>query len=301
MFKESEQTDQKVLVTGATGQLGGSVCRFLEEAGIQFLAVDKVPVIQPDFPMKVVDLLDREACKHILEGVNVLAHFANHSNWDKGSPQKVYSENVTMNMNLFQAAADMGCEYIIFSSTIQVFTGELPIRDRYGQDILLPYLPIDSYMPAIPRNSYALSKQATESMLKYFSATKGMTCVAIRYPWLLGSHLLKKAMDQGGIKRGKCYDGYAYLPLFSAAEVAIKAMTAELDGYHQYFVASKDNLEQRPVQELIKENLSHLPCNKPIEEMDSLVDCAIVEAELGWKQPQSLAESFQKYKMMEEM
>ena len=113
------------------------------------------------------------------------------------------------------------------------------------------------------------------------------------------STLLQKAVENRGFKRGRCIDGFVYLPLHSAAEVAIKAMTANLNGYHQYFVASKDNLEQRPAKEVIEEQLSHIPCKKPIKEMDSLVDCVQVEAALGWKQPQSLMESFQTQRVFE--
>ena len=71
---------------------------------------------------------------------------------------------------------------------------------------------MDSEMPAIPRNAYAMSKQASEHLLQYFSKNKGMTCISIRYPWLLNADLLSKAKAQGGIRRGKCHDGYAYPP-----------------------------------------------------------------------------------------
>lgn len=36
-------------------------------------------------------------------------------------------------------------------------------------------------------------------------------------------------------------------------------------------------------------------CKKLMEAMDSLVDCTPAELELGWKQPNSLAESYEKY------
>ena len=290
-----------VLVTGAAGRLGSCVCRLLGEAGVEFLAVDKVSGDQAEYPVKVVDLLDWETCDELLEGIDVLAHFANHTKWDSKKPQEVFNENTSMNMNLFQAAANAGCRRIVFSSSIQVFSGQLPTDDRDAHEIVLPYIPIDSDMPVFARNSYALSKQTAENMLKYFSVTRGMTCIAIRYPLLLDSKLLIKAKEQEGIERGKCYDGFAYLPIGSAAEAAVRAMTAELDGYRQYFVASKDNLEQRSAREVIEEQLSDLHRNKPIEEMDSLVDCSKVESELGWKQPNSLEESFAKYARYKEV
>ncbi len=285
----------KVLVTGASGRLGSCVCRMIYEAGVEFLAVDKVADDGADYPVEVVDLLDWQSCVDLLEGVDVLAHFANHANWNSGNPQEVYNENGQMNMNLFQAAANFGCKRIVFSSSVQVLDGQLPVKDRTQHPNFLPYIPMDSDMPSIPRNCYGLSKQSAENALEYFSETAGMICVVIRYPLLVDSQTLKSAIENGGLYRGNCYDGFAYLPVYSGAEAAVKAMTAELDGYHCYFVASKDNLEQRPALEIIKEELSQLPCHKPLDEMDSLVDCSKVEAELGWEQPKSMAESFEKY------
>ena len=66
-------------------------------------------------------------------------------------------------------------------------------------------------------------------------------------------------------------------------------------------MASKDNLEQRPAREVIAEQLSHLPRKEAFEPMDSLVDCSLVEAELGWQQPNSLEEAFEKYVQKEDI
>lgn len=285
----------KVLVTGAAGRLGSCVCRLLTEAKIEFLAVDKYPDEQAEYPVRVVDLLDGDACSELLKGVDVLVHFANHTNCKSDTPEEVYGENGTMNMNLFQSAANAGCKRIVFASSVQVLDGQLPLGDRSQHPNFLPYIPMDSDMPAIPRNAYALSKQAAESALEYFSQNRGMTCVVIRFPLLMDSLMLKATVKNGGMGKVNCYDGFTYLPIYSGAEAVLKAMTAELEGYHCYFVASKDNLEQRSTIEVIESELAHLPCKKPIGEMDSLVDCSKVEAELGWTQPRSLDESYKQY------
>jgi len=284
-----------VLVTGAAGQLGNQVCRLLQDRGTSFVATDKASSDRTEFPIRKVDLLDWESCQSLLEGADVLIHLANHAAWNSPFPQQMLNANTTMNQNLFQAAADAGCRRIVFSSSIQMCDGQLSIADRSAHEIAIPYIPMDSDMPAIVRNAYALSKHLAEETLKYYAETKGLTCVSIRYPWLLDFETLKRAAKEGGIERGNCYDCYAYLPLDSAAEVAVKAAVAELDGYRQYFVASKDNLEQRKVRDLIQEQLSHVPCRKPMEEMDSLVDCSKAEEQLGWKQPRSLDGSWAKF------
>lgn len=291
----------KVLVTGAAGRLGSCVCQILRGQGIPFVAVDRVSAEGADYPIEIADLLDWESCNRLSQGIDVLIHLANHTNWDSTSPEKLYADNTKMNINLFQAAAYAGCRRIVFSSSIQVIDGQLPVKDRMQHPLYLPYLPMDSDMPAIPRNSYGLSKEAGEKALKYFAVTEAMTCVAIRFPLMVDSLMMKTMVENGGMERGNPYDGFAYLPVYSGAEATVMAATARLDGYHCYFVASKDNLEQRPATVVIAEGLTHLPCKQSIEVIDSLVDCTIVEEELGWSQPKSLKESYEKYKAFKEV
>ncbi len=285
----------KVLVTGASGRLGSNLCRLLLAENVNFLAVDKVSDPDASYPVGLADLRDLDQCKDLFNGVGVIAHFANHASFDRGSVEEVYNDNVTMNMNLFQSAANAGCKRIIFSSSIQVFDGQLPVRDRAIQENVLPYLPMDSEMPPCPRNSYALSKLAAENALSYFSDTTGITAIVFRFPLLVDATMMKDALAQGGMLRGNAYDGFAYLPVYSAAEAVVKAMSAKVAGCKKYFVASKDNLEQRPAREIIDEEMPNLALNLPIERIDSLVDCSRVETELGWQQPNSMAESVERF------
>ena len=286
----------KILVTGASGRLGSCVCRLLKDSKADFVAVDKFPNEKADYPIALADLADWEACQRLLNGVDTLVHLANFSNFDSAPSETLYSVNVTMNMNLFQAAANADCRRIIFASSIQVLDGQLPTMDRSKQENVLSYIPVDSEAPPVPRNAYALSKQAAENMLSYFADTEGLSCIAFRFPLLVDWEFMRKVRESGGLKRGNAYDLFAYLPVYSAAEAVVKATTAEIEGYHNYFIASKDNLEKTPAREIAAQELSHLPCKRPIEEMDSLVDCSKVEVELGWSQPQSVAESCEKYR-----
>ena len=110
-----------VLVTGAAGRLGSCVCRLLDELGMTFTAVDCVSDVEAAYSVKIVDLLDWEACEELLKEIDVLIHFASNTKWDSDSPQDVLKENTSMDMNLFQAAANSGCSRIIFSSSINCF------------------------------------------------------------------------------------------------------------------------------------------------------------------------------------
>ncbi len=129
----------RITLTGAAGKLGSHVCRQLVDAGHTVRATDRF--YRRDLPVRLemADLLRPEDAYELLEGVEALVHLANHPHFHGNDSQLVFNENVTMNMNIFQAARDVGVQKIVFSSSVQVMSGQRP-----------PYLPFDSSTPAHP-------------------------------------------------------------------------------------------------------------------------------------------------------
>ena len=121
---------QRVLVTGAAGRLGRAVVTTLHEAGFDVVAADQTYNRELPVRTHVVDLRDPLSLYSIIEGCEAVAHLANHPNAYAGpSPQQLYADNVAMDMNVFQAAVDVGARKLIFASSVQVFAGE-----RHGED-----------------------------------------------------------------------------------------------------------------------------------------------------------------------
>lgn len=273
----------KVVVTGAAGKFGTVVCKQLRADGTEFLAIDKEAKTDL-YDIEVVDLLDAKATQRALKGADAVVHLGNHTDWHDASPQVVFNENVSMNMNVFQAAADKGLKRIIFASSIQAISGELPVMKRENQTLVVPSFPMDSDMPLHPRNPYALSKVLSERMLDYFSETFEMTCVSIRYPWLIsvdGMSEAKKWVEGSE----NVYDGFAYLDFESAADLICRCLSADLSGHRSYFPASKDPLNEMTVNEVATQFMDGLELRKNLNEMDTLVDCSMIEREIGWRQP----------------
>ena len=110
----------RVLVTGAAGRLGWHTVGHLLKAGHEVVATDVE--YRNDMPVKLIvaDLLDRIGAYRLVDGCDALVHLGNHPNQHAISPdQRLYSENVTMTMNIVQAALDSGIRKIVFSSSIQ--------------------------------------------------------------------------------------------------------------------------------------------------------------------------------------
>ena len=270
----------KITLTGASGRLGAIVCRKLVEAGHDVHAVDKV--YRADLParIEVVDLLQREHCYRLLDGAEALVHLANHPNAQSGDPQRVFGENMTMNMNIFQAAAHLGVKHVVFASSVQVLSGPLA-ADETGT--IPAYLPLDGNAPAHPGNTYALSKALTESMLAYFVRQAApLRGVAIRFPGIMhrlgpNNRIWAPPSDAHLLK-----EGFAFLHAEDAASLVAVVVAADLPGFRTYFPSARGDLLGKPTPDLIRELYPNVPLRKPLEQIDSLVDLSALERETGW-------------------
>ena len=169
----------KVLLTGAAGHVGSAIHRALLDAGFDLRATDRK--YRRGQPGKVVidNLLNRDAAYRLLEDVETVVHVANHPSTWSGDAQTVFNDNMTMNLNLFEAAHQMGVRKIIFTSSVQVFSGDRGADPESVSE--LAYLPLDGDVPANPGNYYAQSKHFSELLLQSY-ARKGMSAVAVRPP-----------------------------------------------------------------------------------------------------------------------
>ncbi len=270
-----------VTLTGAAGRVGSAVCRHLVTAGHTVKAVDRT--YRKDLPVavKLLDLLRREDAYEALEGAEFLVHLANHPVSQPRESQRILNENVAMNMNVFQAAAEMGIRRIVFASSVQAFAHSQPLRQP--NCTLPPYLPLDGYVPDNPGNPYALSKVLTERMLQYFAAEYAdMSCVALRLPHMLSADWSPAQRTQFA-NRGAVHEGFTFLDTNDAGALMVALAAAKLEsGYRCYFPAARLPANGRPIADLLREFYPQVPLRKPADRMDSLVDLSELERDTGW-------------------
>jgi dihydroflavonol-4-reductase len=113
----------KVLVTGATGFVGGAVVRSLVKIGIDVRVLARAGADLQNIQNLAVervegDLRDPASLHTSLTGCRQLYHIAAHyALWAK-DPSIFYDINVTGTKNLLEAARDVGVERIVYCSTI---------------------------------------------------------------------------------------------------------------------------------------------------------------------------------------
>jgi UDP-glucose 4-epimerase len=279
----------KVLLTGASGRLGQRLCPALaREKDFQVTAVDVKIDPNLDLGLKIqqANLLDLAQVKALTARQDVVIHMGNHSDFKPPDPFLIFNENVCMNQNVMQSAADAGVKKILAASSIQVM-GSVPYHNKDVWDDQPPYLPMDENTPENCRNPYALSKLVGEHMLKYLCRQFDIAGRTIRFPAILeGLH--EYEMWRGKKEHLDDYFrpmGYGYLHYDDACELLIRLTRAPITGFGVMFPASRCSLLGMPTQEMVEREFKGVPLRKPVEELekDGLIDQGHVERDLGWR------------------
>ncbi len=281
----------RIAVTGSAGRVGKVVCRALVEAGHEVVGLDMV--LAKDLPgvsQRVVDLLNRSEVFTAMAGAEVLLHLGNHPNVHRARPvSRVYTENTTMNSNVFEAAVAVGCQKIVFASSIQAFGSRRTLHDDPMPPAHAPYLPLDAQSPSAPTNMYGLSKVAGEQLLEMHTrASPGLAGVSVRLPWVggrPGQRLGCSLADARAVWGGRGYsavEAFAYLPGADAARLFLVLLERMAPGYDCVFPSSEDNQFGIDAEALARDYFAGVEIRSDLAGRRSLVDNSAITERYGW-------------------
>jgi nucleoside-diphosphate-sugar epimerase len=164
-------TNQKrVLVTGAAGRIGSAFVNEYRDRYALRLSdkTEEVHALLPNTESLVLDIADYGACQQAVEEIDVVLHLAANP-----SPEADYYESLRPNnfdgtYNVFKAAAEAGCERVVYASSVQAVLG-YPEDDRTATDA-----------PWWPLNMYAVSKCYGEATARMFASTSELSAICVR-------------------------------------------------------------------------------------------------------------------------
>ena len=188
---------KKVLVTGATGQIGYMIFDRLRQQPDKFdvYALDRKPGPSDRVPsswkldipgekLVVADLADFDMVQQAVRGMDVVVHLA--ADPEGRVWESALNNNIIATYNVFEASRLAGVERIVAASSIMVSQGhreQEPYRammERRHDDVQAGTEMITPDMRAEPRSIYAATKVWTESLAGVYSNKHGMSCLCIR-------------------------------------------------------------------------------------------------------------------------
>lgn len=168
-----------VLVTGATGFVGSTLCRTLTDAGHTVRALTRGGGALGSHIAESVQIDDLVAVQDwtpILRDIECVMHCAAraHVTNDPAINSKLYFEtNTHASLRLARAAARAGVRRLVYLSTVKV----------NGEQADVAYSAAD---PPQPQDAYGLSKWMAESLLREVAVETGLQTVIVRPPLVYG-------------------------------------------------------------------------------------------------------------------
>jgi dihydroflavonol-4-reductase len=160
------------LVTGATGFIGGHLCRHLLAAGYEVTALvrpnrDATALREQGIRIVTGELADPESLQRAMAGVDIVYHIAAAFR-DASLPDKVFFEtNVTGTENVMRAAAAAGVRRVAYCSSVGVHgnTGRTPANEE---------------SPFKPPDYYCETKLQAEQVVRRLSGELGVSASLFR-------------------------------------------------------------------------------------------------------------------------
>jgi nucleoside-diphosphate-sugar epimerase len=176
---------QKILITGATGNLGTVLTTHLKER-FDLVLTDVTPP-KADSPQGFTqaNIAEFEAIRPLFDGVHTVIHLAADPNME-AEWESLLPSNLIGLYNVFEAAHQAGCQRVIFASSINAVFG-------YPPDIQVR---VD--MPVRPPNLYGATKAWGEAVARYYADQKDLSAICLRFGWV-------QPADNPEIKAGHPY------------------------------------------------------------------------------------------------
>lgn len=191
--EEKIMTDasEKILVTGAAGQIGSELTPLLRDRyGTGHVVASDVkdgidPELKENGPFEFLDVTNPDRIAGVINRhrITVIYHMsAILSATGEKKPHQAWEVNIGGTRNILEAARNNGVQRVFVPSSIAVFGPETP-KDNTPQETVLK-----------PRTIYGVTKVAGELLADYYVGRFGLDVRGCRYPGII-SH---KTLPGGG-------------------------------------------------------------------------------------------------------
>ena len=270
---------QRICVTGATGKAGRAVVAELLDHGYDVAATD-VAVTRADREQGTLraDLTDYGQAAEALTGAEAVVHLANIPAPGLSTPAVTFNANVTMNFNVFQAAAHLRLSRVVWASSETTLGLPFDVPPRYA--------PVDEEHYPVPTSAYALSKVASETVAGHIARWSGIPFVALRFSNIMTPADYHEFPSFWADPRLRKWNLWAYIDerdMAAACRLALEAPAEAVEDSPAFFIAAADTVMNRPTAGLLAEVFPGVRLTREVGEFGTLLAIDRARQVLGFE------------------
>jgi nucleoside-diphosphate-sugar epimerase len=258
---------QRICVTGASGQAGRAVVADLREHGYDVAATD-VAVTRADREdgMLRADLTDYGQAVEALSQADAVVHLANIPAPGLSTPAVTFNANITMNFNVFQAAAALKLNRVVWASSETTLGLPFDVPPRYA--------PVDEDHYPVPTSTYALSKVASETIAGHIAEWSGIPVVALRFSNIMAPEDYQEFPSFWPDPHARKWNLWGYIDerdVAASCRLALEAPADAVKGNPAFIIAAADTVMNRPSADLLAEVFPGVPLTRDVGKFGTLL------------------------------
>ena len=270
---------QRICVTGATGQAGRAVVADLRGHGYDVAGTD-IAVTRADREQGTLraDLTDYGQAAEALTGAEAVVHLANIPAPGLSTPAVTFNANVTMNFNVFQAAAHLRLSRVVWASSETTLGLPFDVPPRYA--------PVDEEHYPVPTSAYALSKVASETVAGHIARWSGIPFVALRFSNIMTPADYHEFPSFWADPRLRKWNLWAYIDerdMAAACRLALEAPAEAVEDSPAFIIAAADTVMNRPTAGLLAEVFPGVRLTREVGEFGTLLAIDRARQVLGFE------------------
>jgi nucleoside-diphosphate-sugar epimerase len=268
---------RRICVTGANGLAGRAVVRDLLEHGYDVAATDIVARFGEDDVLRA-DLTDYGQAVEALTGADAVVHLANIPAPGLATPAVTFNANMTMNFNVFHAAANLKLSRVVWASSETTLGLPFDVPPRYA--------PVDEEHYPVPTSTYALSKVASETVAGQIAQWSGIPFVALRFSNIWEPKYYEEFpsfWDDPLLRKWNLWGYIDERDVALACRLALEADADALGLESSFIIAAADTVMNRPSADLLAEVFPDVPLTRDVGKFGTLLAIDRARRVLGFE------------------
>jgi nucleoside-diphosphate-sugar epimerase len=286
----------RIVVTGGSGKVGGTVIAVLLEAGHTILNLDLMPMTHPAVHTLKTDLTDSGQVFNALSGQWSLAepfpqglpprpdaviHLAGYARNMQVPDNETFRANTQGTYNIIDAACKLGIRKVVIASSITVYG----VSFAQG-DVDYPSFPIDEDQDVNPTDTYAIAKLCNERIARGFATRYGTDIYSLRIGHVIGPDEYNQDIFYSYVHEPSQWKvhGWSYTDARDLGGMCEAALRTHGLGF-QVFNATNDTMTNlMHTEEFLREHYPQTPITRRMDKFEAPLSNAKIKRLLGFEE-----------------